>query len=132
VIVGAHVLLWSPDAEPVREFFRDVLGLPVEGSMSEWPLFALGPAEAAMHPTTTREPGFLMYLLCDDFEQTVAEIQSRGGELSRPVSDEGWGMVAWFRLPDGGELPIYEPRHKTALGLRPEGAAAAARLQSDG
>ena len=87
--------------------------------MSDWPLFAVGPAEAAIHPSSG-EPGVVLYLICDDVDATVAEFQSRGAELSRPLSDEGWGVVAWFRLPDGGELPIYEPRHKTALDLKPD------------
>lgn len=86
--------------------------------MSDWPLFAVGPAEVAIHPSSG-EPGVLMYLICDEFDATVAELEGRGAELSRPVSDEGWGMVAWFRLPDGGELPIYEPHHRMALDLKP-------------
>jgi hypothetical protein len=120
VIVGAHFLVYSrrSSAEAVRAWMRDVARLPAERSIPDWPLFALGPAELAVHPSDD-EPRAELYLICDDIERTVAELEANGGALSRPVSDEGWGLVAWFRLPDGGELPVYEPRHATALALRP-------------
>lgn len=49
--------------------------------------------------------------LCDDIHATLAELQDKGVEVARGVSDQGWGLLAAVRLPDGGELPIYQPRH---------------------
>jgi hypothetical protein len=51
--------------------------------------------------------------MCDDVHATVAELSARGVELSRAVSDQGWGLVTAIRLPGGGELSLYEPRHPT-------------------
>jgi hypothetical protein len=123
VIFGAHCLIYSPqpDVEAIRVWLRDVAGLPTENSMPDWPLYGLGAAELAVHPSEG-EPRAEIYLVCDEIMATVADLQSRGAELSRPLADAPWGVVAWFRLPGGGELPVYEPRHKTALGLGPPAA----------
>ena len=52
--------------------------------------------------------------MCDDVKQTVEELKSKGVEFTRPISDEGFGLVAWMSIP-GGELALYEPKHPTAL-----------------
>ena len=33
------------------------------------------------------------------------------------VSDQGWGLLTSIRLPGGGELGLYEPRHPKATDL---------------
>jgi len=53
--------------------------------------------------------------MCDDIHATLAELQDKGVEVARGVSDQGWGLLAAIRLPDGEELPIYEPRHRSPL-----------------
>jgi catechol 2,3-dioxygenase-like lactoylglutathione lyase family enzyme len=50
VITGVHALVFSKDAEAVRAFFRDVLGLPSVDAGGGWLIFALPPAELAAHP----------------------------------------------------------------------------------
>ena len=112
MITGAHTVIYSRDAEADRAFFRDVLGLPSVDAGGGWLIFGLPAAEAAFHPAG--EGGMQeLYLMCDDVEATVAELAARGAELSRDVSDEGWGLVTAIRLPGGGELQLYEPRHPT-------------------
>ncbi|MEA2242593.1 MAG: hypothetical protein QOD24_2149, partial [Solirubrobacteraceae bacterium] len=59
------------------------------------------------------DPSIELYLMCDDVEATVAELERKGVEFTRPVSDEGWGLVTAMRVPGGGELGLYEPRHPT-------------------
>ena len=51
--------------------------------------------------------------MCDDIHATVAELEGKGVKLSRPISDERWGLITAIKLPDGGELALYEPRHPT-------------------
>ena len=46
----------------------------------------------------------------------MAELEGKGVELTGPVSDEGWGLVTAIRLPGGGELGLYEPRHPRPAG----------------
>src|SRR3954447_17404268 len=100
MIIGAHCLFYAPraDADAVQAWLRDVARLPAEESMPEWPLYGVGGAEMAVNPSEG-EVRSEVYLLCDDIEATVAELQGRGAELIRPLADEGWGVVAWFRLP---------------------------------
>ncbi len=117
MISGAHVVLFSSEPEAVRELFRDVFGLPSTDAGGGWLIFALPPAEAAVHPGEGDARAEL-YLMCEDIEATAAELESRGVELARPVSDERWGLVTAIALPGGGELGIYQPRHP--LPPRPE------------
>jgi len=114
VITGIHAIMFSPDAEKVRAFFADVLGLPSADAGGGWLIFALPPAELAVHPADGAGRQEL-YLMCDDIHATLAELQGKGVEVARGVSDQGWGLLAAIRLPDGGELPIYEPRHRSPL-----------------
>ncbi len=114
MITGVHAIVFSPGAEEVRAFFADVLGLPSVDAGGGWPVFALPPAELAVHPAGG-EGRHELYLMCDDIHATLAELQGKGAEVARGVSDQGWGLLAAVRLPDGGELPIYEPRHRSPL-----------------
>ena len=110
MITGAHAIVYSEDAEALRAFFRDVLGFPSVDAGGGWLIFGLPPAELAAHPAESGGHHEL-YLMCDDIEATVAELESRGVQLSSPVTDEGFGLVTAIALPGGGELGLYEPRH---------------------
>jgi hypothetical protein len=114
VITGAHAVLFSEDADAVRALLGDALGLESVDAGGGWLIFALPPAEVAVHPAE-RGGRHELYLMCDDIEATTAELAEKGIELARPVSDEGWGLVTALRLPGGAELGLYEPRHPTAL-----------------
>jgi catechol 2,3-dioxygenase-like lactoylglutathione lyase family enzyme len=112
---GAHVILYTKDADADRAFLRDVLGFDNVDAGRGWLIFKLPPAEVAVHPA----PGEPRHLMCDDIGGTLRKLADRGAEVSRPVSDQGWGLLAAVRLPSGGELPLYEPRHPTAHSLSP-------------
>jgi catechol 2,3-dioxygenase-like lactoylglutathione lyase family enzyme len=114
VITGIHAIVFTPDAEAIRAFFRDVLELPSVDAGGGWLIFALPPAELAAHPAEGPSRHEL-YLMCDDIAATVEELQGKGVEIARPVSDEGFGLETAVRLPDGSELGLYEPRHPTPL-----------------
>jgi hypothetical protein len=114
VIVGAHAILFSTDAEALREFLRDRLRLSSVDAGGGWLIFALPPAELAAHPAN--ESGrHELYLMCDDIHATVGQLEARGVEFTGPVTDEGFGLVTAMRLPGGGELGLYEPRHKSPI-----------------
>jgi catechol 2,3-dioxygenase-like lactoylglutathione lyase family enzyme len=115
VITGAHVILYSADADADRAFLRDLLGSEGVDAGGGWTILPLPPTEVAVHPTDG-PPVHELYLLCDDIDATLAELAGRGVEAAKPVSDQGWGRLAALRLPSGGELPIYEPRHPLAHG----------------
>ena len=109
MITGVHALLFTPDADAVRAFLRDTLELRSVDAGGGWLIFGLPPAELAAHPG--EELGTELYLMCDDIEATTEELRAKGVELTRPVADEGWGLVTAIALPGGGELGLYEPRH---------------------
>src|ERR1700733_5696747 len=109
MITGLHAIVFSPQAEKVRAFFADVLGLESADAGGGWLIFAHPPAELAVHPADDRRHE--LYLMCDDISATLTELKAKGAEIARDVSDQGWGLLAAIRLPDGSELPIYEPRH---------------------
>jgi uncharacterized glyoxalase superfamily protein PhnB len=110
VIDGAHVILYSNDPDADRAALRDVLGFPHVDVGGGWLIFALPPAEVAVHPTDG-PPSHELYLMCDDVEATVADLTAAGIEMTKPVEDQGWGLLTSIRLPGGSELGLYQPRH---------------------
>jgi catechol 2,3-dioxygenase-like lactoylglutathione lyase family enzyme len=121
VINAAHVVIYSKDADADRAFFRDILGFPSVDAGHGWLIFALPRAEVALHPTgpgdgnvpdTTALKGHhQFYLMCDDVEATVKELQGKGVKFTEPVKDQGWGLLTAFQLPGGSGLWLYQPRH---------------------
>jgi catechol 2,3-dioxygenase-like lactoylglutathione lyase family enzyme len=114
VITGVHAVIFTKDADGVRAFVRDVLGFPSVDAGGGWLIFALPPAELGIHPTDG-DGQHELYLMCDDIAATVEELGSKGVEFTRPISDEGFGLVTYARIPGGGELGLYEPRHPSPL-----------------
>lgn len=114
MVNGVHALLYSKDAEATRAFLRDVVGWKSVDAGQGWLIFALPPAEIAAHPTD-EEPYSELYLMCDDVQATVSELKAKGVEFTRPISDQGWGLVTSFKLPGCGEMGLYQPRHPTAI-----------------
>jgi catechol 2,3-dioxygenase-like lactoylglutathione lyase family enzyme len=111
---GAHVILYSTDADADRAFLRDLLDLPAVDAGGGWLILQLPPAEVAVHPADTSGATEL-YLVCDDIEETVADLEKRGVAVDGPITDQGWGRLATVPLPGGGRLGVYEARHPTAF-----------------
>ena len=115
MINGAHSIIYSKAPEKDRAFLRDVLELPSVDVGGGWLIFALPPAELAVHPADGDSRPEL-YLMCDDIHATLADLQAKGVELARGITEQSWGLLAAIRLPDGGEFPIYQPRHPSPPG----------------
>ena len=125
MIAGIHALLYAHDAAAARSFFRDALELPWLDEGDGWLYFALPPAELACHPG---DGATELYLMCTDIEATRRTLEARGVEFTRPVSDQGWGLLTHLNVPGFGELGLYQPRHASPLPAfkpPPEGPAAA-------
>ena len=114
MVSGAHVIVYTRDAEADRMFLRDVLGFEGVDAGDGWLIFALPPAELAVHPSDTNGRHEL-YLMCDDLDATVRDLRAKGVDVAREPSSAGWGRLTAIRLPGGGELGLYEPRHPTPL-----------------
>ncbi|SPH24486.1 hypothetical protein DEA8626_03538 [Defluviimonas aquaemixtae] len=109
MINGAHVVVYSADAGADRAFLREVMGLSSVDAGDGWLIFALPPAEVAVHPAETGGSHEL-FLMCDDIDGLRTDLLAKYIEIG-DVSDEGWGRLAVMVLPGGGKLGIYEPRH---------------------
>jgi len=115
VIHGAHVIVYSKDAESDRAFFRDVLKFPAVDAGHAWLIFALPPAEAAFHPG--ENDVHELYFMCDDLKAEMASLVKRNVPCS-PVHEERWGSLTKILLPGGGQIGLYQPKHPTAFGLK--------------
>ena len=112
MITGAHMIIYSSDAERDRAFFRDVLEFPSVEVGGGWLIFALPPSEVAVHPAADNGR-HEVYLMCENVDAAVAKLASRGASCS-PVKDERWGLLTEVTLPSGGKVGLYQPKHPLA------------------
>jgi catechol 2,3-dioxygenase-like lactoylglutathione lyase family enzyme len=116
MIYGAHVVLYSTDAAADRAFFRDILEYPFVDAGNDWLIFALPPAELAVHPAD--EAGaHELFLMCDDIAAFVVRMTALGVQCAE-LHTERWGSITKIRLPGGGTLGVYQPSHPSPLGQR--------------
>ncbi len=109
MINGAHVVIYSKDAEADRAFFRDVLGFRSVDAGHGWLIFALPAPEAAFHPAEENDRHEL-YLMCENLKAEIAALRAKGVECAEVV-EERWGSLTRIRLPGGGAIGLYEPKH---------------------
>jgi hypothetical protein len=100
VIIGAHSILYSTNAEADRAFLQDVFGWPQVDVGGGWLICSLPPAELAVHPSQKNDVHEL-YLMCDDIEALLAEMKRRN-VLCSAARNERWGLLAHVTLPGGG------------------------------
>jgi hypothetical protein len=109
MINGAHIVIYSKDAEADRALLKDTLGFPHLDVGHGWLLFRLPDAEAAVHPSDENDKHEL-FLMCDDLDETVSTLAEKG-VVCRTPSNQGWGRMTHIVLPGGGTLGLYQPRH---------------------
>jgi hypothetical protein len=112
MIFGVHLLVHSEDAVADRAFLRDVLGWDTVDAGNGWPIFALPPAEAAVHPAD--HPATELYLMSTDLAADMRTLESKGVRLS-DVETARWGRVTRFSLPGGAHVGLYQPTHPSPL-----------------
>jgi len=109
MIIGAHSIVYSKRPEDDRAFLRDVLKFSSVDVGEGWLIFGLPPSEVAVHPSDENDVHEL-YLMCDDVQAFIAEM-ARHDVTCGPVQNQGWGLLTQLRLPGGGKLGVYQPRH---------------------
>jgi len=123
MITGAHLLLYSRNAEADRVFFQKVLGFRVVDAGGGWMIFGLPPSEMGIHPGTgdfvqshadQQLLGAVLYLLCDDLKSTIRFLRNKSVECS-DVIETRWGITTTICLSSGGRIGLYQPKHKTAF-----------------
>jgi predicted enzyme related to lactoylglutathione lyase len=118
MICGIHAIIYTKDANQARAFFRDVLKLSSVDAGDGWLIFALPPAELGIHPTDEADHHEL-FLMCDDIKATIKELKSKGVEFAQPIRNEQWGQLTYIKIPGGGEVGLYQPKHPTAVRISP-------------
>jgi len=118
MIRGVHTMFYSSDADGLRVFLRDKLGLSGFDVGGGWLIFKVPEADMGCHPA---DPGkgapsgtADISFYCDDIESTVAELKAKGVEFTKPVADHGYGLVTFFRVPGGFEVQLYQPKYHKA------------------
>jgi len=109
MINGAHVIIYSKNAEADRAFIKDVLGFRSVDVGHGWLIFALPPAEVAVHPGDENGQHEL-YLICEDLKQTIASLDAKRIQCT-DVQEPPWGILTTIKLPGGGRLGLYQPKH---------------------
>lgn len=122
MITALHALVYADDAEAARAFFRDVLGWPHVDVHDGWLIFRTGPSELGVHPAPddgapAAGQRHEISLMCDDIEQTVAELRAKGAEFAGGITAAGFGLTTMLRVPGAGEMMLYQPRHPLAHSL---------------
>ena len=113
MISGTHIVLYSANAEADRAFLRDIFGFHHVDAGHGWLIFALPPAEVAVHPDQQNDKHEL-YFMCDDVKAEIAALTKKGVACSE-VHEERWGWLTQVTLPGGGQIGIYQPKHALAI-----------------
>jgi predicted enzyme related to lactoylglutathione lyase len=108
-----HAMFYSSEAEALRTFLKEKLELPSTDVGGGWLIFDAPEADLGVHPTDGQPPSGTadISFYCDDIEQTVAELRSRGVEFTQPVQDHGYGFVTHFAAPGGFSVQLYQPKY---------------------
>ena len=122
MILGAHFLIFSKNAEADRAFLRDVLQLHSVDAGHGWLIFALPPAEIAVHPGEVPAKSqadhnmaeVAFYLMCDNLETTLHGLSQKGVKHA-PIDRERWGHKTTIQLPSGAFIGLYQPLHPLAI-----------------
>ena len=117
MITGVHTMFYSSQAQELRAFLRDKLGLRATDIGQGWLIFDLPRAEMGCHPAEANTPGKTsgthdISFYTDDIHKTVAELKAKGVEFTREVRDEGYGLVTFFRVPGDFQLQLYQPHYR--------------------
>jgi len=125
MFLGTHLILYSRNPEADRAFFRDILELPAVDAGQNWLIFALPPAEIAVHPaqiqgnedtSSDSHTSCDVYLMCRSLDLTIAALAAKNVTCGE-VQQARWGAVTTIPLPSGGKLGLYEPRHSLAIAV---------------
>lgn len=109
MIIGAHVIIYSKDADRDKAFFKDVLKFDNVDVGHGWLIFKLPPAEVAVHPSDENDL-HEFYLMTDDLDGEIARLK-KAGVKCEPATTQRWGIMTQINLPGGGKLGLYQPRH---------------------
>src|SRR4051794_15967324 len=107
MINGAHVIIYSKNAEADKAFIRDVLKFSYVDAHQGWLIFKLPPAEVAIHPSDENDM-HEFYLMTDDIDLEIRTLE-KAGVHCEALAQQSWGRSTRIQLPGGGTLGLYQP-----------------------
>ena len=114
MIRGMHAMFYSSEADALREFLKDKLGLVGTDVGGGWLIFDAPEADLGVHPTEDNEVASGtadISFYCDDIARTVAELSTRGVEFTQEVEDHGYGLVTFFKVPGDFKVQLYQAKY---------------------
>ena len=116
MIKGVHAMFYSSEAQALREFMRDKLGLSHTDVGQGWLIFDVAEGDIGCHPTdhagspASGTHGVSFY--CDDIQATVSELSQRGVKFDDGIVDQGYGLVTHFTMPGDVKVELYQPSYQ--------------------
>ncbi|NNC96026.1 MAG: VOC family protein [Chitinophagales bacterium] len=105
MITGVHTMFYTAKAEELRDFVKDKLGFSHFDAGEGWLIFNLPAADMGVHPSDesgqqgspsgTHDISFM----CDNIQETVSDLRSKGVEFKGEIEDHGYGWVTYFKVP---------------------------------
>jgi predicted enzyme related to lactoylglutathione lyase len=104
------------DAPRMRDFYRQVVGWTVdELSMGDYPDFVMKsgdePVAGICHSrgeNATQPPGWMIYIVVEDLERSVAACEAGGGRVRVPARNMGEGRAAIIEDPAGSVCALFQ------------------------
>ncbi len=115
MIKGVHTMFYSSDASGLRKFLRDKLGFKATDVGRGWLIFDLPEADMGVHPNYKKDPpsGTAdISFYCDNLEQTVKKLKTKGVKFKGKIEDHGYGLVTHFKAPGNFYIQLYQPKYK--------------------
>lgn len=118
MIRGVHTMFYSSDPDGLRAFLRDKLGMKATDIGRGWLIFDLPEADMGVHPSgESEEEGGLsgtpdISFYCDNIQQTVDELKSKGVVFKGEIEDHGYGFVTHFKVPGDFYIQLYQPKYE--------------------
>lgn len=106
----SYMQIPASDADALASFYEKVFGWELRGDSNHRSFTdASGELIGAFITDlkTSGEPGVLPYMSVDDINAAVEKVTAEGGEIVKPVYDEGDLKVATFRDPQGNVMGIW-------------------------
>ncbi len=114
MIRGVHTMFYSSQAEELRKFLKDNFGFKAADVGDGWLIFDLPESDMGVHPSDEGEAPSGTHAIsfyCDNIEETVAELKSKGVEFKGGIEDRGYGLVTHFKVPGDFYLQLYQPKY---------------------
>ena len=116
MIKGVHTMFYSSDADGLRTFLRDKLGLKANDIGDGWLIFDLPEADMGCHPSNMKKGApsgtHDISFYCDNIEQTVKELKEKGVKFKGEIEDHGYGLVTFFKVPGNFYIQLYQPKYE--------------------